>query len=434
MAAMDLNINNYSITDLENFFKVRPSTYTSADVEQREYEIREQLLSSGHINKKLKRDLNMFLNEVKMRLIQALPQEPPPTTVPKNAILDKDQLPRSTELATSRVPIIIERPPTNYINVQTSDFYQGTMNPLATRTITKYITVDTRFRDRYCETHSSDFMINLPSRINKVVSMQLTSLELPTDFYSISCKYGNNYFVIQVFQLIDEIGYEASRIIVVPDGNYTAQGLINEINSILCPMSNEMIQNVDDIFSYIQFSLIASTDGSGPNKVMVRPNPAYPSIIKNIEEIALNFATDMNGITNTKYLTTKIGWNLGFINAIYENCIEYIGEKPIEPNTLKYIYLSVDDFNKSVNNTFETAFEKNGLKPNILARISMCGKGYDNLIINDEYKITAEPRIYFGPIDIQRLHIVLVDDHGRILHMNHSDYSFCLKLIIMYDL
>jgi hypothetical protein len=81
-----------------------------------------------------------------------------------------------------------------------------------------------------------------------------------------------------------------------------------------------------------------------------------------------------------------------------------------------------------------TAFEKNGLKPNILARISMSGKGYDNLIINEEYKVTAEPRTYFGPVDIQRLHIVLFDDHGRILHMNHSDYSFCLKLTVMYDL
>ena len=94
----------------------------------------------------------------------------------------------------------------------------------------------------------------------------------------------------------------------------------------------------------------------------------------------------------------------------------------------------MDDFNKSVNTTFMTAFEKNGLKPNILARISRTGKGYENVIINKEYEIISEPRIYFGPIDIQRLHISLFDDHGRILHMNESDYSFCLKLIILYDL
>ena len=124
---------------------------------------------------------------------------------------------------------------TNYLNVQQSNFFEGVINPLATRTIDKFITVDTRFRDRFYATSSSDFMINLPTRINKVVSMQLTSVEIPTDFYSISALYGNNFLIMQVFQMIDGIGYDTSRIIVIPDGNYTAQGLIDKINSILSP-------------------------------------------------------------------------------------------------------------------------------------------------------------------------------------------------------
>ena len=433
MAEMDLNIDNYSITDLENFFKFQPKKYSLDEIEHREYEIREQLLSSGHINKKFKRDLITFLKEAKDRLIQKIPQPPPPTTI-YNPLLDKDQVPKSADLPTSREPFVQDRPLTNYINVQTSEFYQGVINPLNKRTIPKYITVDTRFRDRFYQSSSSDFMINLPTRINKVVSMQLTSLELPTDFYSISCNYGNNYFVIQVFQLISDIGYESIRIVVLPDGNYTAKGLVDKINEILCPMSNGLFQNVDDIFSYIQFQLITSADGSGSNKIVVKPNPVYPKIISQIEEIVLNFGTDIYGNNDTKYLTTKLGWNLGFTQTIYHGKMEYIGEKAIEPNDIKYIYLAVDDFNKSVNTTFMTAFEKNGLKPNILARISRTGKGYENVIINKEYEIISEPRIYFGPIDIQRLHISLFDDHGRILHMNESDYSFCLKLILLYDL
>jgi hypothetical protein len=234
--------------------------------------------------------------------------------------------------------------------------------------------------------------------------------------------------------MISGIGYESSRIVVIPDGNYTAKGLVDKINEILCPKLNGLIKNVDDIFSYILFELITSADGSGSNKIVVKPNPAYPSIISQIEEIVLNFGTDIYGNNDSRYLTTKLGWNLGFTQTIYNGKTEYIGEKAIEPNDIKYIYLAVDDFNKSVNTTFMTAFEKNGLKPNILARISRTGKGYENVIINKEYEIISEPRIYFGPIDIQRLHISLFDDHGRILHMNESDYSFCLKLIILYDL
>jgi hypothetical protein len=435
MAEMDLNINNYSITDLENFFKVQSKKYSFADIEKREYTIREQLLSSGHIDKKCKRDLVSFLKQAKDRLNQQLPQEKPPTIIPKNAILDTDQTPRSAELATSRMPLIIERPPTQYINVQQSEFFQGTMNPLNKRTITKYITVDTRFRDRYYETSSSNFMLNLPTRINKVVSLQLTSLELPKDFYSISESYGNNFFFMQVFQMINGVGYEGDRTLIIPDGNYTAQGLIDKINNILCPIdSNGDMENPNDIFSYILFSLITGSDGSGSNRVMVRVNPAYPQVVSQIEEIVLNFGMDILGNNDSRYLTTKIGWNLGFTNTIYYGNTEFISEKSIEPNAIKYIYLSVDDYNKSVNTTFMTAFEKNGLKPNILARISMSGKGYDNVLINKEYEIISEPRIYFGPVDIQRLHINLFDDHGRTLNMNYSDFAFCLKATILYDL
>jgi hypothetical protein len=168
--------------------------------------------------------------------------------------------------------------------------------------------------------------------------------------------------------------------------------------------------------------------------VIVRLNPDYPSVISTFEEVVLNFGTDVNGNVDTRYISSKLGWNLGFINMLYSNNVEYITEKIIEPNSIKYIYLAVDDYNKSVNNTFITAFEQNGLKPNILARISLHGKGYDNLIINDKYTILTEPRTYFGPVDIQRLHITLFDDHGRTLHMNFADYSFCLKLVVMYDL
>ena len=430
MPEMDLNIDNYSVADLENFFKLKSKTYQTADVEKREYEIREQLLSSGHVDKKFKRDLIIFLEEAKNRLLQTLPQIAPPTTIQKNAILDNIQVPRSAELPTSRAPFIIERPPTQYIHVQTSDYYQGLMNPLNTRTITKYVTIDTRFRDRYTQCSSSNFSINLQTRINKVVAMQLTSIELPKNFYSIAASYGNNFFFMQVFQKISGIGYEYTRVVVIPDGNYSGQGLIDEINNILAPtdLSGNLIDPADAI-SYIEFVLLPDS-----NKVLCRLNPKYPTIIAQIEEVVLNFGTDVNGNMDARFLTSKLGWNLGFIKTMYHGDVEYASEKPIEPDAIKYIYLAVDDFNKSVSDSFMTAFEQNDLKPNVLARISMQGKGYENVIINDNYSIITEPRTYFGPVDIQRLHITLFDDQGRTLFMNYSDYSFCLKLTVLYDL
>ena len=41
-------------------------------------------------------------------------------------------------------------------------------------------------------------MVQLPSKINKVVSMQLSSIEIPMTFYNISECYGNDYIIIGV--------------------------------------------------------------------------------------------------------------------------------------------------------------------------------------------------------------------------------------------
>ena len=43
-------------------------------------------------------------------------------------------------------------------------------------------------------------------------------------------------------------------------------------------------------------------------------------------------------------------------------------------------------------------------------------------------------RIYFGPTDIRRLQIKIYDDFGRIVDFNNADYSFTLKLELLYDL
>ena len=69
---LDLDIENYNIKDIEKFFRFpQNSSYTAIDVELRENEIREQLLKSGHINKRLKRDLITFLTLAKQWLINA---------------------------------------------------------------------------------------------------------------------------------------------------------------------------------------------------------------------------------------------------------------------------------------------------------------------------------------------------------------------------
>ena len=90
MDQLDLDINNYSVNDLESFFKL-PHKYSVSEIELKETQIREQLLKSGHINKRFQRDLIYFLDSAKKLLINFLQKEKEsnaPTTIPKDYKLD----------------------------------------------------------------------------------------------------------------------------------------------------------------------------------------------------------------------------------------------------------------------------------------------------------------------------------------------------------
>jgi hypothetical protein len=437
MESLDLDITNYSIKDLERFFKLsNVKEYIAADIELREYELREQLLKSGTVNKKMKRDLIDFLTKAKNWLIyvKCNNAKEAPTTLPKVPRLDNSNYPMIPDMPYHRQGDLIDRKQTQYVNTMNSEYYPGTLNPLATRIITKCLTIDTRFRDNFYSTQSSDLTIQLPTKLTKVVSMQLSSIEIPITFYGICESYGNNFLYLEVtYQLNQNSPVETdTRIVFLPDGNYNASDLIFTINTILSPVEDDGITLLypNSPYSYIQLVLDITATGSGTGKVYIQASGTLASMIQNIK---LDFTRDKFGDVDNIDLSRKLGWNLGFTGRIYDGNTLYLSDTVIEPVTVRYLYLAIDDFNNSVNNHFMTAFNKSILSPNVLARISLKGS-YFTLIMENDLNIVTEPRKYFGPVDIQRLRIQILDDHGRILPMNNANYSFCLVFKQLYDM
>jgi len=458
MDSLDLDIGNYTIKDIEKFFQLKPKIkYSSADIEQKEYQLREQLLMSGHVNKRFKRDLLEFLTLAKDWLIFVkCPPNKAPSIIPKNHQLDTLNTPLS-KVPSSRADDVIVRPETQFINAQGSDFFPGSMNPLSTRIITKCLNIDTRFRDNIHTTQSSDFLLQLPSKFNKVVSMQLAALELPVSFYGISSSYGNNFLRLVVnYTSIpndttatdysgvtvaqnDDGTFTATRTIFVPDGNYAAIDLISNINLQLGPVqvvNNTLLLYPNNIFSYVQLYLGISVNGSGSGKVTISSRPTNDTnygYSGSVQFINLDFTLDSHGVTDYVDINSKLGWNLGYQKRQYFGMKSITGETIIEPTNVRYVYLVIDDYNNNVNNHFVGAFNKSVLSPNILARISLKSASFSILMEND-FNIVSEPRRYFGPVDIQKMKIQLVDEYGKVLQMNNSDFSFCLNLKMLYDL
>jgi len=427
---LDLDIRNYSIKDLESFFKLKPG-YGVSEIEYKETVMREVLLKTGHVKKEFKGDLIEFLTKAKEWLIfvKCGPAKKP-TALPVEPRLDKTEY---KEQNTNREENLIQRTPAPYINTFASEYYAGTLNPLATRTIKRCLTIDTRFRDNFYSTQSSDFTFQLPLKLNKVVSMQMSALEIPIAFYGISKYYGNSHIWIEVeYNVSGGTFLVISNVFQIADGNYNAADFIAALNNQISPKNTDGTPVYpDSMFSYIAFSLDITATGSGSGKVSI--NPVGGNKGKQISRIKFDFSRDINGNQDNSEISSKIGWNLGFTQRVYDGSYSYIADTIIESATIRYIYLAVDDFNNSANNHFITAFNQSILNPNILARISLRGN-YFGILMDNDLNILTEPRKYFGPVDIQRLRIRLYDDFGRILNMNSANFSFCLVFTILYDI
>ena len=136
---------------------------------------------------------------------------------------------------------IVHIPKDQFIYTQPSKAFQGVVNPLGRRIVTKVLSIDSEFRTKYTKplytknhteinqnaqiTDSNNFMFQLQSPLENVISMTLVALELPRLWYSISSKLENNSFEIYL-QTTD-----VSLNITLPDGNYTNAELITSINN-----------------------------------------------------------------------------------------------------------------------------------------------------------------------------------------------------------
>lgn len=420
MESLDLDINNYDTDDLVKFFRFSPTdVLTPSSIELRETETRELLLSTGHINKRFKRDLIVFLNEAKTVLIEKkCKKEAKPTIFQNRTSLDP--YPDAPRLApvpprTDELNVRVETP---FVNSLNSEYYAGTMNPLKTRIITKNLNIDTRFRDYTVATNPSDFILALPQKVQKVVSMQLSALELPMTFYNISHKYGNNHFYLEVVTNDDQ---KHVINVLVPDGNYTNQDLLQDINA---QIAESPCSGIFDL----SFNIDLNENRSGTGKVIVTSAGKSGNVVTNVK---LDFIRNPGSQTD---ILQKLGWHLGFTKKIYDGAITYVSETMPDSNRVRYLYLAIDDYNNSVNNNFTSAFHKSVLSPNILARISPGAVDSFGLFIGNEINMITEPRKYFGPVDIQKLHIQVYDDMGRVVDLNGANFSFCLSFKVIYDL
>ena len=416
----DLNINNYTQKELELIFELPPN-YDENMIEIKETKLKQNILADNSVPIDIKKNTTSFLGLAKSKLIEYLRSS---KLINHGAELVKtykdvynlDKSLHFSETTSSGSTFLINKKETPYGKSMPSEYYQGTINPLDKRIIRKNLNIDTRFRENYYSTQSSNFHIDLPIKFTQVVSLQLSALELPGSFYTISKVFGNNFFTISY----EDGANNGSITIVIPDGNYTFITFTDYVNNYLFSL-------VDTYLNRIKFQVdVSNQSGSGRTIVGIDNGSIF--------NFTLNFQANINGQPDQGTpLPLKLGWIMGFREGIYINNSSYVSEAIIDLIGPRYIYLVVDEYTNNTNDGFYGAFNSSILNKNILARISLQGTSFNYFSQNNLSLITS-PRQYFGPIDIQKLNIQLLDEFGRILNLNNMDYSLCLTFQTIYDL
>jgi len=390
---MDLNIENYSVDEMLDIFHI---DVASADLTQ------EFLYSKlqAKIAKLRSVDINETseISENKAQLVDFFYQ----CFIQLNKLVEKKQ--KNTLIVQDDHNIIkhkeTKKEETFQVNVKS-----GLINPLTIKTYKKVLNIDTRFRDNYETSRSTDFVINLPTAFKKVLTLQVVNYQLPYTIYSISKKTGSHSF------------YVDTSLIEINDGGYDENSLVQEINSKL-PSDISLIYN----------SLSAKFTFTSVNVFSL--NFDY------IENADMHY----NIATNIDKNQMTLGWIMGFRNSkIVKNgkqtIIKYVGANSYEAENCydgglsnKYYLLSVNDYQNNHVNAFVSAFKYQTLTDNnILCKMTNSKE--------DGTKTFLYPkRIYFGPTNINKLHIKIYDEYGRILDVNNGDLSLEIECEILYDL
>jgi hypothetical protein len=420
----DLNIENYTRGELIEMFEL-PTDFDRGIVDIKEAKLRETIFNNTQISKDTKVQTINFLTKAKNIILnEDKPQSKPLQQKIEDFYNTSYEL-KQTSLEDPGEHMIQTRPNKPYLTSFPSEFFPGVINPIKKRTIRKNLNIDSRFRDNYYTSASSNFNVSLPLNIDNVLQMQLNAIELPTTYYAVSKQYGNNFFNITVAYDSGGSTLTETTVINIPNGNYTQSAIMDIINTQLALAGAP--------FSYIAFIINLTGTQTGSGQTMVGTNPAVAGS-NTVLYIELNFQADRNGLEDRNTpLPLKFGWTLGFRNGIYTGSLNYVSEGVVELTGPRYLYLVVDDYNNNVNNSFISAFNSSILNKNILARISLQANNF-NVLQQNNLGVLTTPREYFGPVNLQTMNVQLLDEYGRIVDLNNMDFSFCLTLTTVYDL
>ena len=259
----------------------------------------------------------------------------------------------------------------------------GSVNSIKRQLQVRNLYFNSCYRDETnLHSSSSDFRYLIPSEINNVVSMQLTSIELPDSWYlcnSHSLNLGGSDYSI-------------------PDGNYTTSTIVSALTTLFS--GSDITFSID---SDTLKTTITSTDSETEETII--------------------FSTTENDKKKS------LGWILGFREMSYTIPAggSITSEGLFNDGTRRYFYFCINDFQNNVNETNSICLQNNLSNKHILTKI--CIQDTKNFMKSP----VGAKRNYNGPVDLKQINVQLLDEFGEIINLNYMDIGFTLQLELLYE-
>jgi hypothetical protein len=408
---------------------------------------------------------------------------------------------------------------------------QDSLNPNLKNTISRFINLDSQFRQytNGSDSTSTDYTLDLSDKLKDVLNLRVFSYQIPYSWYTIDVAYGNTCLWItdgssNINVSIAPGNYSASEFVSDLSNNFTSAGFYNyptggpisynsnngkiTLNLFGTDFSGNTIDNVHVSFTVSASTKITFFDFTSVlqcnNNCLSKSNHYFNNTLGWIMgyrvpytyvDASGNIAPCILDLNGPKYLILVIDdYNQNHVNnglvsiAQYSNTLKIpyyyspdlpytcitpaqqgnnlqqivneanlqsifdnqnnstsngllIGGKyegdytstqivlPSAPRTLtqSQIY-TINEINKSRNNTTNYLL-KAPTTPDILGilPIKASGANTGSLLVEFSGSVQENIRTYFGPVDIDRMCVKLLDDKGNILNLNGNDW--CVTLI-----
>lgn len=454
MESFNLNSDSYSEVEIEELFNLRQN-YNTKDIATAKTTLINQLSSNKDLGAEKQREILFFIDTIANKIINT-------ATTFNNNNYNSLKAPHANILNTQGTNFIIEKPDRiagkhadftmGRVTIDSTPAPPGYLNPINVRTITQAISFDTRFRPNYYNTKSTNFDIILPAIQKNVVSMRVATIELPLTYYAVSQTQGNTTCVI-----IDLTPTTPQKcwVLNLPDGNYEqswsdhskAEFIEVALNSAILsakPATIDANGVVTLTTTGTPTTLLATDLVYSLDRISGRSLFSTPTNSTLHKGFTLRFNVDNTGSLNMDTsIQLRLGWQLGFRAAEYVCPINTataacVSEGICLVSGPRYGFLSIDDHQKNTGPAYMVAFGNSILQNNIITRINLAALQAEVGI----YQSSSDPglttqlnrtREYFGPVDIQRLHITIYDEYGRVIDLNNMDWSFSLAFEILYN-